>query len=152
MTGIFWVAASLWLFVFWVQLNNTKLRIYAQAVGPWLEHRASMIDDHPDYHDEAQIVYTQYIPVVRNYFDESAGFIFPLVIIQAINIAILFADLVGGSSYILNGVASIGNAAVIVSYFEIRRRLYAIDGLVAGVSVILSAITIQRAEDEREDI
>lgn len=152
MTNIVWVVGILWLGVLRIAFYNLAFRFFAQEMLSWMESQFSTIEDHPDYREEAFHLHNVIFPQVRGYVEESIGFGVPLFYIQAINTLLIILALYGGVSYILNVIAAFGNAAIIVSLLELRKRKYIIYGLCGAVGVIIEAISIQnRYESETPD-
>lgn len=152
MSEIFWVATILWVVVHFASIQTASFRLRVGDMVKWLENQYPIIEEYPDFHEDAYLLHNNFIPQVKLWIMESVGYARVLLFIQGINTCLIFISMFEVRSYILYGVAAFANAAVIVSARELHRRRYIVEGICQGTKIILDAIGIQQETEKSENI
>lgn len=146
-----YVIAILWLFTAGVGYYNAHFRWHLNNMVKWMDKQHLILEDHPDYKQEAFQLYNETIPQVKMWVQESEGFIIPIIVVQVFNTMLLFVTLVGGESYWMNVFAATGNAALFVSARVLRKRRYTAEGMCRGVQVLVNAVEIQKSDETLDE-
>lgn len=114
----------------------------------WLEEQHPIIEDRDDYKDEADTLYNVNLPLARLYLQQSMNLILPIVLVQALNTALVLVSLLGSVPELLQIGVAFGNAAMFFIPKTLYKWRYEVEGMCRGTQVVTDAIRIQEEHEK----
>lgn len=149
MTPLFWIIVGCIVVSLSISYYNFHFRQKILRTIEWMRAAHSYIQQFEDFGEEAQSIHEHEIPTLELWFQSSLGFGNALMMVIGSNAAFLMFALLNEPVYILDTVAAVLNAAVIVSFIVIRKWEAQAKGMIMGTNTILDAIEIEYKQGKK---